>query len=115
MTAVPVEGSDATEYSVNLNVDGRYQETRSSHASSGKLINGVITSAPVDESESDSGEHPVMLELNITVPKGQASVEISPEHIVSKELVFPTGDSSIVSYPQAQMTVKGTLSLFQDY
>ncbi len=115
MTAVPVEGSDATEYSVNLNVDGRYQETRSSHASSGKLINGVITSEPVDESESDSGAHPVMLELNITVPKAQASVEISPEHLVSKELVFPTGDSSIVSYPQAQLTVKGTLSLFQDY
>ena len=115
MDLFPVEGSDAIEYSINLNVDGRYSEERSTYSSSGKTVNGVITAEPIQNVESDAGEHPVMLELKIRVPKGRKSVAITEEHVVDKELIFPPGDGSIVSYPKASLGIRGKLELFQSY
>ena len=112
MSVIPPQGKRMPEYSIHVNVEGRWENTNST-SSGGKVVNGVITSEGINESDEDHDVHPVRLDIKAMIPKGITVLDITEEHIIDKELVFPSGLS--ISYPEAKISVKGTLNLFEIY
>jgi len=115
MNALPVEGSDTTEYSIYLDVEGHYTGHYTYNSPTGKYVDGVTTADPIHKTESDSGTHPVMMEIKVVAPRGTSAIEITPEHVVDRQHVFPVSNASIISYPEARLTVRGRLEFFEDF